>query len=122
MESETAIAFEVFGKVQGVFFRKYTQAKGEQLGLRGWVHTPKQRTRHLHADLCGAASQYVGQVMNTERGTVVGEALGDKDALERLSQWLRREGSPKSRIDRANIAAVQLDAAGDFPKAFIVRR
>ena len=29
--------FEVFGKVQGVFFRKYTQKKGNELGLRGLI-------------------------------------------------------------------------------------
>ena len=29
--TERAILFEVFGKVQGVFFRKYTQAKAREL-------------------------------------------------------------------------------------------
>ena len=32
-----AVDFEVFGKVQGVFFRKFTNEKANSLGLRGWV-------------------------------------------------------------------------------------
>ena len=32
-----ALEYEVFGKVQGVFFRKYTNEKAKSLGLRGWV-------------------------------------------------------------------------------------
>ena len=32
-----AVDFEVFGKVQGVFFRKYTQRQAVELGVRGWI-------------------------------------------------------------------------------------
>ena len=32
-----AVEFEVFGRVQGVFFRKFTNEKALSLGLRGWV-------------------------------------------------------------------------------------
>ena len=32
-----ALEYEVFGKVQGVFFRKFTNEKAQSLGLRGWV-------------------------------------------------------------------------------------
>ena len=32
-----ALEYEVFGKVQGVFFRKFTHEKAQSLGLRGWV-------------------------------------------------------------------------------------
>ena len=45
------IKYEVFGKVQGVFFRKYTKKEADKLGLSGWV-------------------------MNTDNGTVVGVAEG----------------------------------------------
>eukprot|EP00573_Skeletonema_grethae_P006582 CAMPEP_0201697874 /NCGR_PEP_ID=MMETSP0578-20130828/14970_1 /ASSEMBLY_ACC=CAM_ASM_000663 /TAXON_ID=267565 /ORGANISM="Skeletonema grethea, Strain CCMP 1804" /LENGTH=127 /DNA_ID=CAMNT_0048184231 /DNA_START=74 /DNA_END=457 /DNA_ORIENTATION=+ len=31
----TTIEFEVFGRVQGVFFHKHTKAKAEELGLTG---------------------------------------------------------------------------------------
>ena len=32
-----AVDYEVFGRVQGVFFRKYTNDKANTLSLRGWV-------------------------------------------------------------------------------------
>ena len=32
-----ALEYEVFGRVQGVFFRKFTHEKAQSLGLRGWV-------------------------------------------------------------------------------------
>ena len=32
-----AADYEVFGRVQGVFFRKFTNDKAKNLGLRGWV-------------------------------------------------------------------------------------
>ena len=84
------IEFEVFGRVQGVFFRKYTKEKAEELGLTGWCR-------------------------NTHRGTVKGEFEfaystaaendndneTDKESWEALAfqHWLCRVGSPRSRID-----------------------
>lgn len=70
--------FEVFGKVQGVFFRKYTEKKAKELGLRGWVR-------------------------NTDRNTVVGTIEGNRNRTEDMKLWLRNEGSPKSRIDNLEI-------------------
>ena len=70
------IEFEVFGKVQGVFFRKYTQSKANSIGVRGWIR-------------------------NTEKRTVQGELEGTEDILATMKEWLRNEGSPRSRIDRA---------------------
>ena len=32
-----SMAFTVRGKVQGVYFRKYTKAKADELNLKGWV-------------------------------------------------------------------------------------
>mmetsp|Transcript_17598 Transcript_17598/g.26494 ORF Transcript_17598/g.26494 Transcript_17598/m.26494 type:complete len:169 (+) Transcript_17598:58-564(+) len=82
--------FEVFGRVQGVFFRKYTKAKAEELGLTGWCR-------------------------NTPRGTVQGEfeyALSsngnniDEESWEAIAfqHWLCRTGSPKSRIDECTFS------------------
>ncbi|XP_011874450.1 PREDICTED: acylphosphatase-1-like isoform X5 [Vollenhovia emeryi] len=71
-----ALDFEVFGVVQGVFFRKYTQKRGKELGLKGWC-------------------------MNTPNGTVVGHLEGEKGQIEEMKEWLRRTGSPQSRIDKA---------------------
>ena len=46
-----SVDYEVYGKVQGVFFRKYTAAEAKKLKLVGWV-------------------------MNTESGTVKGQMQG----------------------------------------------
>ncbi|XP_014471741.1 PREDICTED: acylphosphatase-1-like [Dinoponera quadriceps] len=70
-----ALDFEVFGIVQGVFFRKYTQKRGQELSLTGWC-------------------------MNTPNGTVLGHLQGEKKQVEEMKQWLRHTGSPQSRIDK----------------------
>lgn len=72
----TTADFEVFGKVQGVFFRKHTQRKASELGLTGWV-------------------------MNTAQGTVIGQLQGQFGAIEDMKIWLQKVGSPKSRIEKA---------------------
>lgn len=51
--------FEVFGKVQGVSFRKYTLRRASELGIFGWCR-------------------------NTSSGTVVGELEGGEDAISRM--------------------------------------
>jgi len=71
-----ALDYEVFGKVQGVFFRKYTEKQAKALGLRGWI-------------------------INTREKTVKGQLEGDNESISRMKEWLRKEGSPSSRIERA---------------------
>ncbi|XP_013186848.1 acylphosphatase-1 [Amyelois transitella] len=68
--------FEVFGKVQGVYFRKHTQKKALELGLKGWV-------------------------MNTAQGTVIGQLQGPKNLIDDMKIWLQKTGSPKSVIEKA---------------------
>ena len=73
---EGSLEFEIFGKVQGVFFRKHTHKAATTKGLRGWCR-------------------------NMPSGTVAGKAEGDVDRLAEFKVWLTTRGSPKSRIDRA---------------------
>mmetsp|Transcript_19759 Transcript_19759/g.42583 ORF Transcript_19759/g.42583 Transcript_19759/m.42583 type:complete len:129 (+) Transcript_19759:46-432(+) len=68
------LQFEVFGKVQRVFFRKYTKIKADELSLKGWC-------------------------VNTPDGTVKGVVCGSTKALLDFKQWVSKEGSPKSRPD-----------------------
>lgn len=70
-----AVDFEVFGKVQKVFFRKCTQEQGKLLGLRGWCQ-------------------------NTPKGTVVGAIQGPPEKVTEMKTWLKNVGSPASRIDK----------------------
>ncbi|XP_071972936.1 acylphosphatase-1 isoform X4 [Engystomops pustulosus] len=74
-EALICLDYEVFGKVQGVFFRKYTQAEGSRHGLVGWVQ-------------------------NTEHGTVRGQLQGPVARVRQMQDWLQKTGSPKSRITR----------------------
>uniref|UniRef100_A0A1A9VAT6 acylphosphatase n=1 Tax=Glossina austeni TaxID=7395 RepID=A0A1A9VAT6_GLOAU len=66
--------FEVYGKVQRVFFRKYTASKAKDLGLHGWCK-------------------------NTIDGSVKGQMEGTQQELNDMKYWLQNKGSPKSRID-----------------------
>lgn len=72
----TTADFEVFGKVQGVYFRKHTQKKAIELGLKGWV-------------------------MNTAQGTVIGQIQGPLGAIDDMKIWLQKVGSPKSSIEKS---------------------
>lgn len=68
--------FEVYGRVQGVFFRKYTEKQANMLGLKGWC-------------------------MNTAAGTVKGEVEGPEQKVNDMKYWLSHTGSPSSKIDKA---------------------
>ncbi|KAF7390174.1 acylphosphatase-1-like [Vespula maculifrons] len=76
MSKLLSLDFEVFGTVQGVFFRKYTQKKSQELGLKGWC-------------------------MNTDNGTVVGQLEGESTKVEEMKRWLQSTGSPQSAIEKA---------------------
>ncbi|XP_017316590.1 acylphosphatase-2 [Ictalurus punctatus] len=71
-----SVDFEIFGYVQGVCFRMYSERKGLSLGLVGWVK-------------------------NTNKGTVVGQVQGPRHLVNEMKVWLSKEGSPSSRITRA---------------------
>ncbi|XP_038633639.1 acylphosphatase-1-like [Scyliorhinus canicula] len=87
-----SLDFEVFGKVQGVFFRKHTQKEAKRLGLAGWVE-------------------------NTPQGTVRGQLQGAGAQVRVMQAWLRDTGSPKSKIDQAqfnNQKQIQRREFSDF--------
>ncbi|XP_078283999.1 acylphosphatase-2-like isoform X5 [Rhinoraja longicauda] len=74
-----SVDYEVFGNVQGVFFRKFTVEQAEKLGLVGWVK-------------------------NTAEGTVTGQVQGSADKINVMMNWLKSVGSPTSRIDKAHFS------------------
>ncbi|XP_059497431.1 acylphosphatase-2-like isoform X2 [Stegostoma tigrinum] len=71
-----SVDYEIFGEVQGVFFRKYTEEQARKLGLVGWVK-------------------------NTAGGTVTGQVQGSVENVNFMMNWLKSVGSPMSRIDKA---------------------
>jgi len=68
--------FVITGKVQGVYFRKFTQQKAVELSIFGFVE-------------------------NADDGSVVGEAEGRLDKMVEFKHWLETKGSPKSKIESA---------------------
>ncbi|EIE19994.1 Acylphosphatase-domain-containing protein [Coccomyxa subellipsoidea C-169] len=89
--------YEVFGKVQGVFFRACTAEEANNLGIVGWVR-------------------------NTSSGSVEGEAHGPTAKLALFKDFLQHRGSPGSRIDRCEITREQKDLLELSYDDFTVRR
>jgi acylphosphatase len=73
-EEVKRLKITVSGKVQDVWFRKYTADMATNLGLVGWVK-------------------------NTEEGTVVIEAQGNDESLSGLVKWCKT-GSPMAIVDQ----------------------
>ena len=76
---------EVTGKVQGVGYRWFAQEEARHLGL-------------------------VGRVANTDRGSVVVEAEGEAETLDRFEEILRR-GPSAARV--ATISAHETPCRGE---------
>jgi len=68
---------QVEGRVQGVFFRDYTQRQAHQLNLSGWVR-------------------------NKRDGSVEAILSGDDTNVKAMLEWLK-EGSPLSRVENIHI-------------------
>ena len=65
----------VYGKVQGVWFRKYTQKKAIELNL-------------------------IGFVTNRKDGTVYIEVANSPVGINLFLKWLENEGSPLSKVSK----------------------
>ncbi|XP_042908497.2 acylphosphatase-1 isoform X2 [Parasteatoda tepidariorum] len=89
-----SVDFEVFGRVQGVFFRKFTREKGKQLGLKGWC-------------------------MNTSSGTVLGTMQGPEEKIIEMKDWLKHTGSPHSKIEKAEFKNERHLSKEEFSDFFI---
>lgn len=78
-----SIDFEVYGKVQGVWFRQHVTDKADEINKTG--------------------KKLVGWVRNTKDGSVEGVAQGEPGAVAELEHFVTRVGSPLSRIDRFEV-------------------
>jgi acylphosphatase len=83
----------VFGKVQGVFFRVYTQKKAEELGLRGFVQ-------------------------NEPDGSVYIEAEGAETILKDFTAWCN-VGSPDAEVSKVIITEGEIKK---FTETFYINR
>ena len=86
-----SVKFEVSGRVQGVFFRKYTKKKAEELGLAGWCrNTPRETVEGEY--------EYALEEGGTSSPSLT-EGTGGRWASEAFRHWLCNVGSPHSRIE-----------------------
>ncbi|MCB0688915.1 MAG: acylphosphatase [Saprospiraceae bacterium] len=83
---------QVFGKVQGVWFRGNTELKAKSLNLTGWVS-------------------------NRSDGSVVIHAFGDPGAIKDLYQWCQT-GPELARVDQVEVDDIPYEDHNEF----IVRR
>jgi acylphosphatase len=79
---------QIKGKVQGVFFRKSTEEKARQLGLRGWVQ-------------------------NEPDGSVLTEIEGPAPAIAQMEQWLH-EGPERARVEEVVVREGEVKGYQDF--------
>ncbi|XP_056342578.1 acylphosphatase-2 [Oenanthe melanoleuca] len=84
-----SVDYEVFGRVQGVCFRMYTEQEAKKLGVVGWVK-------------------------NTSQGTVTGQVQGPEERVNEMKSWLSKVGSPSSRIDKTSFSNEKEIAKLDF--------
>ena len=89
-----SLQITVNGKVQGVWFRKYTQEKALKLRLNGYV-------------------------TNKSDGSVFIEVSGAKKTVNIFTLWLENEGSPLSKV--TGIEIIKLNTQQQF-NSFDIRR
>lgn len=63
----------------------------------------------------------VGWVQNTSHGTVQGQVQGPADRVRELQEWLRKTGSPQSRISHAEFSNEKQIAALEHADFRIVK-
>ena len=76
----------ISGRVQGVFFRAYTQRAAQERGVKGWV-------------------------MNTRDGRVEAVFEGEKENVEDMLRWCH-QGSPMSEV--SNVSVGWEEHTGEF--------
>ncbi len=89
------VRLEIYGRVQGVFYRASTRDKSRQLRLSGWVK-------------------------NRSDGSVEAVVEGANDAVDELIQWAH-EGPSNARVDRVEITDDRRDVESEFSE-FEIRR
>ena len=87
MDLET-LSIEVFGKVQGVFYRQSAKEKARELGI-------------------------TGKVMNMKDGTVKIIATGSAAQLNKFTTWCR-QGPPRANVTNIEIKKIDLENFDEF--------
>ncbi|MGN6155162.1 MAG: acylphosphatase [Sphingomicrobium sp.] len=86
--AEPARRVRVTGRVQGVFFRAWTQQQARELGVHGWVR-------------------------NADDGSVEAHLEGDEAAVKALIQRLN-QGPPSADVERVEVEEIAPEGCGGF--------
>ena len=78
----------VTGRVQGVFFRAWTQGQARELGINGWIR-------------------------NCPDGAVEAHLAGDEDAVARMVERMGR-GPSDARVDAVTVEEVEPETTNRF--------
>ena len=76
-----SVSIQVFGKVQGVFYRASTKEQADKLGLSGWVR-------------------------NEPDGSVMMEVHGNEEKVQKLVEWCSKGPilATVSKVETSNIS------------------
>lgn len=89
-----AVRFRVTGRVQRVFFRKYTRDQAVELGLKGYV-------------------------VNEKDESVSGVIVGEAEPVSTMKNWLRYTGSPQSKVEDVDFTV--LDPLPTYDQFYIMK-
>lgn len=78
---QVGVKLQIYGRVQGVFYRQSTRAKAQELGLFGWVR-------------------------NLPDGTVEAEAFGDENVVNEFVAWCK-VGPPHANVEKVEIVTLE---------------
>lgn len=86
--AEPARRVRITGRVQGVFFRAWTQQQARELGVHGWVR-------------------------NADDGSVEAYLEGDEAAVKALVQRLN-QGPPSATVEQVEVEEAAAEGAHEF--------
>lgn len=82
------LEIQVYGKVQGVWYRGNTQQRAHSLNIAGWVRNEKD-------------------------GSVLIRAFGDESDLKTLAAWCK-EGSTHAQVEKVEIRSIPWEEHDSF--------